>query len=87
MGYLPFWNPPILPAIEVHELHRRERRRVFDASRTVLVVDRLAEEQRRRRFELHLRQEAAKEKREQSRQRRWRVKTTPRWFMEDPKNG
>lgn len=55
---------------EVHELHRRERRRVFDASRTVLVTDRLAEEQRKRRFELHLRQEAAKEQREQSRARR-----------------
>eukprot|EP00438_Fugacium_kawagutii_P024082 Skav212945 [mRNA] locus=scaffold374:547870:549734:- [translate_table: standard] len=54
----------------VHELHRRERRRVFDASRTVLVIDRLAEEQRKRRFELHLRQERAKEQREQSRQRR-----------------
>lgn len=59
----------------VHELHRRERRRVFDASRTVLVVDRLAEEQRRRRFELHLRQEAAKDQREKSRQRRARYES------------
>lgn len=54
----------------VHELHRRERRRVFDDSRAVLVVDRLAEEQRQRRFELILRQEAAKEQREESRARR-----------------
>lgn len=59
----------------VHELHRRERRRVFDASRTVLVVDRLAEEQRRRRFELHLRQEAAKDQRDKSRQRRARYES------------
>lgn len=54
----------------VHELHRRERRRVFDDTRAVLVTDRLAEEQRKLRFEQHLRKEAAKEQREERRARR-----------------
>ena len=56
----------------VHELHRRERRRIFDDSRAVLVTDRLADEQRKLRFELRLRQQAAKEQRAEK--RAWKAK-------------
>ena len=54
----------------VHELHRRERRRVFDDSRAVLVMDRLADEQRKWRQEQWLKKESAREKREENTARR-----------------
>jgi len=54
----------------IHELHRRERRRVFDASRTVLVVDRLQEERIKAQLEQQRRREAARQQRAQSSARR-----------------
>ena len=54
----------------IHELHRRERRRVFDESRNVLVVDRLAEEKVKAQLEQQRRREAARQQRAQSSARR-----------------
>ncbi|CAJ1370152.1 unnamed protein product [Effrenium voratum] len=54
----------------VHELFRRERRRVFDSSRAVLVTDRLEDERRKWRIEQQRRNEAAKQQRTQTRERR-----------------
>ena len=54
----------------IHELHRRERRRVFDESRNVLVVDRLAEEKIKLKLEQQRRREAARQQRAQSSARR-----------------
>ena len=54
----------------IHELHRRERRRVFDESRNVLVVDRLAEERIKLKLEQQRRREAARQQRAQSSARR-----------------
>mmetsp|Transcript_21387 Transcript_21387/g.49769 ORF Transcript_21387/g.49769 Transcript_21387/m.49769 type:complete len:578 (+) Transcript_21387:46-1779(+) len=50
----------------IHELHRRERRRVFDESRSVLVVDRLAEARLKIKLEQQRRREAVRQQRAQS---------------------